>query len=232
VSVRHGARARLVAIDDDAILAELVQTLLAEEGFDVAVCRNWREAHDFIIHQQPDLVLLDLRFGDAEYGWRVLDHLTVDPATRRIPVILWSGAHESLQAHRPALLPQHGVFVLSKPFDIEALISAVNEALAAYPPLLRLNNRQPPQSTSAQNGAERLTAREQEVARLVRRGYTNRQIADELVLTVGSVANHVAHILRKLECSSRVQVAIRTTSGGGPRWPQADDRHTPDSLLG
>jgi DNA-binding CsgD family transcriptional regulator len=52
-----------------------------------------------------------------------------------------------------------------------------------------------------------LTAREREVADLVARGYSNQQIADALVLTRGTVANHVAHILAKLGAANRTQVA-------------------------
>jgi len=52
-----------------------------------------------------------------------------------------------------------------------------------------------------------LTAREREVADLVARGYSNQQIANALVLTCGTVANHVAHILAKLGAANRTQVA-------------------------
>ena len=52
-----------------------------------------------------------------------------------------------------------------------------------------------------------LTPREREVADLVARGYSNQQIADALVVTRGTVANHVAHILAKLAVANRTQVA-------------------------
>lgn len=52
-----------------------------------------------------------------------------------------------------------------------------------------------------------LTAREREVARLIARGYTNQQIAEALVLTRGTVANHVAHILSKVGAANRTQLA-------------------------
>jgi hypothetical protein len=45
------------------------------------------------------------------------------------------------------------------------------------------------------------------VADLLARGYSNQQIADALVLTRGTVANHVAHILAKLGVANRTQVA-------------------------
>ena len=52
-----------------------------------------------------------------------------------------------------------------------------------------------------------LTQREQEVAALIARGLTNRQIAADLVITEGTAANHVKHILARLGLDTRVQVA-------------------------
>ncbi len=52
-----------------------------------------------------------------------------------------------------------------------------------------------------------LTAREQEVARLVAEGRTNREIAGTLYITEGTAANHVQHILNKLGLRSRAQIA-------------------------
>ncbi|GAC1316005.1 MAG: hypothetical protein NVSMB2_08370 [Chloroflexota bacterium] len=57
-----------------------------------------------------------------------------------------------------------------------------------------------------------LTAREREVAQLVAAGLTNDEIAQRLVLTPGTVANHVAHILGKERLRSRVQLAARFAS--------------------
>jgi DNA-binding NarL/FixJ family response regulator len=58
----------------------------------------------------------------------------------------------------------------------------------------------------AQPGA-RLTAREQEVAILIAFGFTNRQIAEHLVIALRTADNHVQHIFDKLGLSSRSQVA-------------------------
>ena len=56
-----------------------------------------------------------------------------------------------------------------------------------------------------------LTRREQEVATLVARGLTNRQVARELSISERTAANHVAKILRKLGLSSRTQIASWAT---------------------
>jgi DNA-binding CsgD family transcriptional regulator len=62
---------------------------------------------------------------------------------------------------------------------------------------------------------EGLTARQREIARLIAVGMTNRQIATELVLTEGTVANHVRHILLRLGMRCRAQVAAWVVAGDG-----------------
>jgi predicted ATPase/DNA-binding CsgD family transcriptional regulator len=65
----------------------------------------------------------------------------------------------------------------------------------------------PPQSTPARSAAATLSQREREVAILVTRGLSNREIAEELVVTNKTAEAHVAHILNKLGFSKRVQIA-------------------------
>jgi predicted ATPase/DNA-binding CsgD family transcriptional regulator len=62
--------------------------------------------------------------------------------------------------------------------------------------------------------ATALTAREQEVAALIARGLTNRQIGTTLVITEGTAASHVVHILDKLGFSSRAQIAVWAAERG------------------
>jgi non-specific serine/threonine protein kinase len=67
-------------------------------------------------------------------------------------------------------------------------------------------HRQPAVSSPGPE-ATRLTRRQREVAALIAHGYTDKQIAQELVLTPGTASNHVANIRRRLECRSRAEVA-------------------------
>jgi DNA-binding NarL/FixJ family response regulator len=76
-----------------------------------------------------------------------------------------------------------------------------------------------PPSAPAPASTAPLTRRQFEVARLIARGLSNEQIAQELVLTPGTVGNHVGHILRRLGARNRAQVASWVTQvtarGGG-----------------
>ena len=64
-----------------------------------------------------------------------------------------------------------------------------------------------PDPRPAVDGSSPLTPREQEVAELVARGQTNRQIAEALVISERTASTHVTNILNKLGFSSRTQVA-------------------------
>jgi pimeloyl-ACP methyl ester carboxylesterase/DNA-binding NarL/FixJ family response regulator len=69
-------------------------------------------------------------------------------------------------------------------------------------------------SRAAMREAARLTAREREVAALVARGLSNRQIADALVISPGTADRHVANILTKLGYRSRAQIAALAAEEG------------------
>jgi DNA-binding NarL/FixJ family response regulator len=71
---------------------------------------------------------------------------------------------------------------------------------------------QPPPASAPAPAFADLTAREREVADLIAQGLTNHQIAEVLVITRGTAANHVAHILSKLGASNRTQVVARRLS--------------------
>jgi serine/threonine-protein kinase PknK len=83
---------------------------------------------------------------------------------------------------------------------------AIEYALSEEQPLIPST---PESEQPASDEQPDLTRREREVAILVRRGLTNRQIAAELVISVHTVHHHVTNILKKLNLNSREQVASR-----------------------
>jgi CheY-like chemotaxis protein len=125
----EAARPRIAVINDDVPFLGLMHDLLqAIEGYEVLICKEGDGAHAFVKQHRPDLVILDIRLGGEEVGWTILELLTLDPATRPIPVIVCSAAVQQLQAHEP-LLRRYGVAVLPKPFDLDALLEQVRAGL-------------------------------------------------------------------------------------------------------
>src|SRR4051794_14536584 len=122
-------RPRIAVINDDTTYLQLMYELLAQmEGYEVTLCKAWDDAYGSVKRAMPDLVLLDIEMDGEERGWLILQLLTLDPATRPIPVIVCSAAIRSLHDHE-ALLQQYGVEVLAKPFDLAALLRKIEHTL-------------------------------------------------------------------------------------------------------
>jgi CheY-like chemotaxis protein len=100
---------------------------LEADGYEVQASAD---AFGDVRHANADLVILDLFLHGDSAGWQQLDILTLDPATRGIPVIICSAAIASLGFAR-AQLATLDVAVLEKPFDLEQLSAAVSAAIAA-----------------------------------------------------------------------------------------------------
>lgn len=126
----NGSTPRIAVINDDTVFLRLMHELLgAEEGYQVSTCFVGADGYAFVKNLQPDLVVLDLVFGNnAEEGWRTLDLLTLDPATSRIPVIVCSAATVELDRHSE-WLRRFDVEALRKPFDLHVLLSKVRASL-------------------------------------------------------------------------------------------------------
>jgi DNA-binding NarL/FixJ family response regulator len=85
----------------------------------------------------------------------------------------------------------------------------LKQALATLPPAPNLTPRQ-----VAKREFGGLTAREREIAALIAQGKSNREIADELVISEPTAERHVANILSKLGFNSRTQIAVWAVEKG------------------
>jgi two-component system nitrate/nitrite response regulator NarL len=96
--------------------------------------------------------------------------------------------------------------------DDKALVSP--EVAAALMARLAQLAHRVPETEATGDGRSDLTPRELEVLRLISDGLSNQQIADHLVIEVGTVKNHVHSILQKLEVKSRQEAAEYVTDSG------------------
>jgi DNA-binding NarL/FixJ family response regulator len=103
-------------------------------------------------------------------------------------------------------------------------------------PVSGVNIQAAPADSSSESIAL-LTPREREVAMLISQGLTNQQIAETLIVTRGTVANHVAHILTKLGLANRTQVAAyvvgspSSAGSAGPPTSSSPARHVTETWL-
>jgi CheY-like chemotaxis protein len=119
----------IAVVDNDSQILGLLTDVLEYRGWMVTTYRSGEEAITFLKEDQPDLVLLDLWLESPTSGWHVLRSLKAEPRTRNIPVVLLSEQGDAVRTN-DAWLQEHGVEVITKPFDVELLCESVEAALS------------------------------------------------------------------------------------------------------
>jgi DNA-binding response OmpR family regulator len=120
-------RKKVLVVDDDRSLTELLQMVLEDAGYLVALAENGREAIVSAAKEPPDLVVLDVVMPEMD-GWATSDHLLSHERTAKIPIIFLSAR---VQAEDQLRGWYRGCFdYLTKPFDIQELLEKVSQALA------------------------------------------------------------------------------------------------------
>jgi len=116
---------RLLIIDDDGAFREILEAVLADEGFEVFAAQNGTEGLRLTSEKSPDLVMLDLRMPDIE-GLEVLRRIkTANPEVAVVMMTAFGSIKTAVDAIR------QGAFdFLTKPFDLEELKNTVRNALA------------------------------------------------------------------------------------------------------
>ncbi len=110
---------RILVVDDQPELAELIKTVLGEEGYVVSVCTDGREAIRMIESEMPAAVILDIMMPETD-GFEVLRQLRTNPIGQRLPVILMSGAWRRNEKSRQigTTMEIAPTIVLPKPFEL------------------------------------------------------------------------------------------------------------------
>ena len=115
-----GRTRRVLVIDDDRLLCELVKTTFELEGFEVGVAYDVIEAERVLVESRPDAILLDIGLPGID-GIFYLERLRETPQTSKIPIVAISGSEE---AGRSAKAAGAEAF-LRKPFSPLELIALI-----------------------------------------------------------------------------------------------------------
>ncbi len=202
----------MLLVDDQDLIRTGFRLILERAGIDVVgEAANGAQAIELSRSLRPDVVLMDIRMP-------VLDGIE---ATRQIldgpeplPRVLTLTTFDTDEFVYGAILAGASGFAL-KDCSPEALVAAVRTVAAGEtmlaPSLIRrlLERfvRRPPGDARA-TALDGLTEREREVAQLVGRGLSNREVAAELFLSEATVKTYVSRLLTKLGLRDRVQIAV------------------------
>lgn len=117
----------ILVIEDEPDLSKLFGILLRNEGYEVQLTRDWREAQAALAARQPDLIIFDWASTNAA-GYLWADEVRVSPATAHIPILFVCG--ETLSRGMSQLLGNAGILTIEKPFDIFVFRKRVTALLA------------------------------------------------------------------------------------------------------
>lgn len=208
---------RVVIVDDhDLARAGLHALLAGEPGIVVAgEAANGRQALEVCADLQPDLVLMDVRMPDLDGLAATAALKERCPRTSVIIVTMYENADYLFQAIRAG-----AAGYLLKDATRDEIISAIQrvvdgESLLSPEYASQVLRRISKEITREIAGTpERLTPRETDVLQLIAQGMTNREIADVLSISPGTVKAHVEHIIAKLGVSDRTQAAVKAVELG------------------
>jgi signal transduction histidine kinase/CheY-like chemotaxis protein/HAMP domain-containing protein len=123
-------RGRLLVVDDDPQVIDLVRQLLEDEPYEVMAATEGQEALETIAAQPPQVILLDLLMPRMD-GFTVIEHLQRDPQYRHIPVIVLTA--KTLTAIEQVMLEQSVRTVIQKRgLERDILIQELRALLQAY----------------------------------------------------------------------------------------------------
>ena len=200
---------RVLIADDHAIVRKGIRALLATEA-DIEVvgeAADGKEAVEKAERLHPDVILMDLVMPGMD-GIEATRHITIRQPETRILVLTSFAEDEKVF---PAL-KAGALGYLLKDAGPEELVRAIRQVYCGesslHPAIARKVLQELSRPPEQPPTPEPLTERELEVLRLIAKGKSNREIAEELVISEATVRTHVSNILGKLQLASRTQAAL------------------------
>ncbi|MBZ0298240.1 MAG: response regulator [Anaerolineae bacterium] len=119
---------RVVCIEDEPEMIDLVRLILSRKGMEVVGARGGQEGLRIIEQIRPNLVLLDLMMPDMD-GWEVYQHLRSNPDLKHIPVIVVTSNAQSIDRILGLQVAKVEDYI-TKPFGPAELLASIEVVLA------------------------------------------------------------------------------------------------------
>lgn len=203
--MEQAKRIRILSVEDHPVFREGLNTIIASQPDMelVAQAANATEAIKEFRRHQPDITLMDLRLPGAD-GVDTLNAIRGEFPFARIIILTSSDGDAEIQR---ALRAGAAAYLLkSMPKDeLLSVVRSVHKGERYIPPEVAAR-------LAEHLGDDDLTSRELEVLELIRDGYRNKQIADQLAIAETTVNFHIKNLVEKLGANDRthaVTIAFR-----------------------
>jgi NarL family two-component system response regulator LiaR len=210
-----GSTIRVLIVDDHSIVRKGIRALLSTER-DIQVIGEANDGMEAIAQAQalkPDVILMDLVMPKVD-GIEATRRITTQQPGMRVLVLTSFAADDKVF---PAI-KAGALGYLLKDTGPDELVEAIHQVHRGEPSLEPTIARKvlaelsaPPQKPLS---TDPLTGRELDILRLIAQGCSNKEIAEQLVITEMTVRTHVSNVLSKLHLASRTQAALYALKEG------------------
>ena len=180
-------------IDDDESMRTSLARMLGDVGYQVQEYASATEFLEKSLPLAPAVILLDMQMPDVT-GLDLQKQLV--GLGRKTPIVFISGQshpHQIVQA-----LKNGAIDFLFKPFNLEELLQAINEALKFDQRQLKSLTKE----VETKKNYALLTPREKEVSALLVKGFLNKEIAQQLGISKATIKVHKARVIEKMQVTS------------------------------
>lgn len=203
----------VLIIDDHAVVGEAIAAALRSAGDfgDVRTAATGAEGVRWAVEMRPQVIVVDQRLPDCD-GVEVIRVLRNDVPRSTLVMLTASSPDEVLL---PAVEAGAAGF-LSKTLSLKEVVDGIRrvaggDVVIPTGTMVSILRRDVRKEAGV---IESLTARESEVLALIARGLSNSDIASTLYVSVHTVRNHVANILRKMGVHSKLEAVVAARSRG------------------
>ena len=196
---------RLLIAEDQSMLRDAMATLLLMEDSveNVLQAKHGKEAIDLISTNSIDVAILDVEMPEAT-GLDVLEYIRSNNINCKVVIVT---TFKRMGYFERAIRNNVDAYVL-KDRSIDELMKTINNVLAGnkeYSPELMEN---------IFNSHNPLTNQEKIILLKIKEGLPNKEIANELFLSEGTIRNYISNILTKLNCKNRTEAVKKSTEEG------------------
>ncbi len=202
----------VLIIDDHPLFREGIKTIISQNGrFEVVdEAGTGREGFEKASRLKPDVVLLDISLPDEtgmEVARRIRHHL---PHTRIMILSMHSKIDYIVEAFQSGatgyVVKESAAERLAEALDAVASGEYFLDSSISHEVIAKLMNSPVKEAKVSDAGYGKLTAREQEIMRMLAEGASKGVIAEQLCISIKTVENHRANIMRKLDIHSAMEL--------------------------
>jgi DNA-binding response OmpR family regulator len=117
---------KVLIVDDNRDILDLLQIILETEGYNVNCLENGNHLSTAIESYQPNLILMDIMLGHLD-GRDLCKNLKSNPETKKIPIIMISASHRILPLQDMGCIAEA---FIPKPFELDDLVASVGRLTA------------------------------------------------------------------------------------------------------